>query len=424
MKKYLTTLLLFMMAIMAVKAQTYAPDQLVNPNIANRYDFVCDPAHLLGRAVTDSVNSRLYRLRQQTTCEVAVVIVPSIGDEPIEDWCEQLFTKWGIGKSDKDNGVLFVIATDDHLTRIQTGYGVEGVLTDIACNNIIGRQVIPNMRDGNLDAAVNDATVMIYRALTDPAVAQELRSEQPDNYSGHISAIDSSIFWKFMEFVAFLTFTLALILFWRDCRKGRKMSDHERSLMWRGHLKTYALCSILSLGSALIFMLLAYWLYRSNRTRRHKCPTCGAKMKRLDEKEDNEYLNAAQDLEERLNTVDYDVWVCPDCGTIERFPFKVDQKKYTQCPACGTIAMRLVSDIITQAPTTRREGMGVKTYECEFCHHRDQHHYRIPKKEDPSAAIAAGAILGSTMGRGGGGGGFGGGFGGGSTGGGGASGSW
>lgn len=424
MKKYLTPLLLLLTVIVTAQAQTYTPDQLVNPNIANRYDFVCDPARQLGQAVTDSVNSRLYRLRQQTTCEVAVVIVPSIGDEPIEDWCEQLFTKWGIGKSDKDNGVLLVIATEDHLTRIQTGYGVEGVLTDIACNNIIGRQVIPNMRDGNLDAAVNDATVMICRALTDPAVAQELRSEQPDNYAGHITAIDSSILWKFGEFVAFVTFMLALVLFWRDCRKGRKLPEHERALMWRDHLKTYALCAVLSFGAAQVFLLLSYWMYRNTRTRRRKCSTCGARMKRLDEKEDNEYLNASQDLEERLNTVDYDVWVCPDCGTIERFPYKVNQKKYTQCPACGTIAMRPVSDIVTQAPTTRREGMGVKTNECEFCHHRDQRHYRIPKKEDPSAAIAAGAILGSGIGRGGGGGGFGGGFGGGSTGGGGASGGW
>lgn len=423
MKKIITLLLLLLPTLLRMSAQVFEPDQLTNPNIANRYDFVCDPAHLLSPAVTDSVNHRLYRLRQQTTCEVAVVVVPSIGDEPIEDWCERLFTRWGIGKDDKDNGVLFAIVTEDHLTRIQTGYGVEGVLTDIACNNIIGRQVIPNMRDGNLDAAVNDATAMISRALTDPAVADELRSRQPDNYEGHITAIDSSIFWKFVEYVVWLMLLLSLGLFCHDLWRGRKLDGYHKSLMWRDHLKTYMLCAVLSLGAGLIFWLLALWRYRSTRTHRRKCPTCGARMKRLDEKEDNEYLNPAQDLEERLNTVDYDVWVCPDCGTIERFPFKVDQKKYTQCPACGTIAMKPVSDIVTQQPTVRREGLGVKTYECEFCHHRDNRHYRIPKKENPSAALAAGAILGSGMGRGGGGG-FGGGFGGGSTGGGGASGHW
>lgn len=408
---------------MQMSAQVYTPDQLANPNTANRYDFVCDPAHQLSPAVTDSVNQRLYRLRQQTSCEMAVVVVPSIGDEPIEDWCEQLFTRWGIGKDDKDNGVLFAIVTEDHLTRIQTGYGVEGVLTDIACNNIIGRQVIPYMRDDNLDAAVNAATIMISKALTDPAVADELRSRQPDNYEGHITAIDSSVFWIFVEYIVWLMSLLSLGLFCHDLWRGRKLDGYQKSLMWRNHLKTYMLCAVLSLGAGIIFWVLALWRYRATRTHRRKCPTCGARMNRLDEKEDNEYLSPSQDLEEQLNTVDYDVWVCPDCGTIERFPFKVDQKKYTQCPSCGTIAMKPVSDIVTQQPTVHREGMGVKTYECEFCHHRDNRRYRIPRKEDPSAAIAAGAILGSGLGRGGGGG-FGGGFGGGSTGGGGASGHW
>ena len=141
-------------AVGSFNARVYEPDQMVNPNVENRYKFVCDPAHLLDATTTDGVNRRLYDLRRTTTCEVAVIVVPSIGDTPIEDWCEQVFTRWGIGKGDKDNGALLLIAVDDHKTRIQTGYGVEGVLTDIACNNIIGETIVPNMRDGNLNAAV------------------------------------------------------------------------------------------------------------------------------------------------------------------------------------------------------------------------------------------------------------------------------
>ena len=86
-----------------------------------------------------------------------------------------------------------------------------------------------------------------------------------------------------------------------------------------------------------------------------------------------------------------------------------------------------VGDVIVKPSTTRSEGQGVKIYECKFCHHRKDEPYRIPRKEDPAAAVAAAAVIGSAMGRGrggGGGGGFGGGFGGGATGGGGAGGSW
>ena len=193
-----------------------------------------------------------------------------------------------------------------------------------------------------------------------------------------------------------------------------------KSLFWLG---------ILSFGAGLIFFVLALALYRFWRTRRVVCATCGSKMRRLPEDKDNELLSESQDLEEQLNTIDYDVWECPECGTIECFPFRVDQNKFTECPRCHTVAMGLECDMTVRPATTRTEGEGVKIYTCRYCHNQLRKPYRIPRKEDPSAALAAAAVLGAASrgGRGGGGGGgFGGfgGFGGGATGGGGAGTSW
>lgn len=415
---------LCLLAALPATARVWTPDELVNPNIADRNDYVCDPAGLLSPETKRAVNLRLADLRSITTCETAVVVVPDIGDIPVEEWSEQLFTRWGIGKKDKDNGALLVISPDSRVARIQTGYGVEGVLTDIACNNIIGRAIIPNMKKGDLDAAVNDATSLMFEALTDEAVAGELSSEQSDNYSGAITTLSADVVWEFAQIVAGLFFLLALGLFCYDLAAGRKLGGYERARMWRGHLKVYLVCGIVSMGTGLIFWLLALWIYRSTRNRKLKCPTCGAKMDKLSEESDNELLSPSQDFEEKLKTVDYDVWVCPKCGTIERLPYKMNQKTYSECPKCHTVAMRLVADIVRQRPTTRSAGVGERIYECEFCHYRKTVPYKIPPRDDGTgAALAAGAILGS-MGRGGGGGGFGGGFGGGATGGGGASGSW
>ena len=151
-------------------------------------------------------------------------------------------------------------------------------------------------------------------------------------------------------------------------------------------------------------------------------------MHRLNEEEDNALLTPSHDFEEKLKTVVYDVWECPSCGTVERLPYKAKQMKYSESPSCGTIAMSLAGTRTIRPATTRSEGVGVKIYECKFCHHKEERPYVIPKKEDASAALAAGAVLGSmsrgSRGGGFGGGGFGGGFGGGSTGGGGASGGW
>ena len=70
------------------------------------------------------------------------------------------------------------------------------------------------------------------------------------------------------------------------------------------------------------------------------------------------WLNDSQDFEENLQTVDYDVWECPKCGKIERFAFRANQKKYTECPACHTVAMCLVRDTVIVRPTIRQEGVG------------------------------------------------------------------
>ena len=141
-------------------------------------------------------------------------------------------------------------------------------------------------------------------------------------------------------------------------------------------------------------------------------------MDRLPEDKDNDLLSSSQDFEEKLNTIDYDVWECPDCGTIERYPFKIKQLKYSECPKCHTVAMHLIGEHTLRPATTSREGVGEKIYECEYCHHLKRVPFVLPKKELPVVIIPP-VIGGNSGGRG-----FGGGFGGGSTGGGGASGGW
>lgn len=416
------------MAFIAVSlavAQVYTPAQMPNVQVRDRNEYVSDPAGLLPGEVKAEVNRRLVKLRSETSVEAVVAIPPEIGDMEAAEWCEKLFSDWGIGKKDKDNGLLIMISPGSRRAFIMTGYGVEGVLPDIACNEIVNRTIIPAMRDDNLAEAVLGSVSMALDALTDPAVAEELRSEEADNLGGAIETIDPILVWRFVQCIAAVMFLFALGSFVADRIKVRRcMSNHSRALMWRSHFKSYIWFSVLSLGLALPFLLLAIWQYRSWRTRPLVCPTCGAAMNRLPEDEDNEFLSASQDFEERMNTVDYDVWKCRGCGTVECFPYKVKQTKYTECPVCHTVAMALDSSRIVTAATTRSEGYGINTYECRFCGHREDKGYKIARKEDASAAIAA-AVVGAAAGRHGGGGGFsGGGFGGGSTGGGGAGGSW
>lgn len=164
-------LLLILMAFAPAFARDYTPEDLENPNIADRRVYVADPGGLVSPDVKTRVNSMLYDLRGRTSAEVVVAVVPSIGDVPIEDFSERLFQRWGLGKSDKDNGVLILIAMSQKMSRIQTGYGVEGVLPDISARKIIERDIVPNMREGNLDMAVMASASDVAKVLTDPVAA-------------------------------------------------------------------------------------------------------------------------------------------------------------------------------------------------------------------------------------------------------------
>ena len=96
----------------------------------------------------------LYALEQQTGIETVVAVVPSIGEEDCFNFCHQLLNKWGVGKKDKNNGLVILLVTDQRCIQFYTGYGLEGVLPDAICKRIQTRYMIPYLKDGNWDAGM------------------------------------------------------------------------------------------------------------------------------------------------------------------------------------------------------------------------------------------------------------------------------
>lgn len=412
------------MAVMTVNAQAPLP----NPFDQGLNQFVSDTDNYLSAAEKEQINQRIAMLRKATTVEMAVAIVPTTGDLTIEQYGEKLFTGWKIGKQDNDNGVLLLIAVDDRLAFIQTGYGMEGVLPDVVCSRIISREIAPEMKRGNIYGAVMGTVMAITDIIENSGDGSDVVSKQGEGPV--LQGLDPDIFYNFIYLVAAIGFVVTLVLYVRTSRHARKgLDNYDKAMAWRNARKSLWWCTLLSLGTAIIFPLLAIWRSRVYRNRRIKCDVCGAKMVKLGEEEDNDYLDSGQDLEEKLNTVDYDVWVCPECHAVKRYAYKIDQSKYKECPQCHVVAMHEKSRSTVIPPTVNSEGVGEVVYECEHCHFQDRNRYRISKKEDPAVAAAAAVALGAAMrggsrgGNGFGGGGFGG-FGGGRTGGGGARGGW
>lgn len=116
--------------------------------------FVSDFAEVVSEDVEVQLEAELARFAASTTSEIAVVIVPNLGGDYIENYAVKLFEEWKIGSTKNDNGVLFLIVPDERQLRIEVGYGLEGALPDSIADSIIRNDVVPHLKTGNYDAAV------------------------------------------------------------------------------------------------------------------------------------------------------------------------------------------------------------------------------------------------------------------------------
>ncbi|MDE6091214.1 MAG: TPM domain-containing protein [Duncaniella sp.] len=423
-QRFYILLIAILAAILPLQAITV--DEVPNVHVADRTQYVSNPSNVLSPAAVSRLNSAIGSLWDNTSAELVVVAVDQVDDSMTPDeFATRLFEKWKIGKKDNDNGVLVLLSRDDHKVIIRTGYGVEGVLPDIIAGRIIRNEMLPYYREDNYDEGTIAGISTIIGALSDPNVAEELKSKYANDSRRADDDLSGTEFFNlFLGFAAVVGVAM-LILVMYAISSSRRLDDVQRYRSLDQYRTLVLFATFLSLGMALPAFLLLAW--KMKRVRRHKrnCPHCGTQMELIDEEHDNDFLTPAQDTEERLNSIDYDVWHCPKCYQTEILPYINRQTNYTVCDRCGARAMSLVDRRTLRQPTVRTEGEGVDIYMCKNCGNQHNKRFRIAKKPDPAAATVAGSILGSTLGGHGGGGGFSGGsFGGGMTGGGGASGSW
>ena len=85
--------------------------------------FIDDFANVLSIEQKDILEQKLSAFNASTSNEIAIVIIKSLDGDYIENYAVKLYEEWQIGKAKKDNGVLLLIAVDDHKMRIEVGYG-------------------------------------------------------------------------------------------------------------------------------------------------------------------------------------------------------------------------------------------------------------------------------------------------------------
>ncbi|MFJ7727457.1 TPM domain-containing protein [Neobacillus sp. NPDC097160] len=122
--------------------------------------------------LTETERAKLINLgrsiEDQTTAQVAVLIVDTIGDRTIEDFANEAYRQYGIGSKKEDNGVLLVLAMKEQKVRIDVGYGLEGRIPDGKAGRILDEYAIPYLKNQQ----PNKAVIESYKALANEVFAE------------------------------------------------------------------------------------------------------------------------------------------------------------------------------------------------------------------------------------------------------------
>lgn len=128
--------------------------------------FVNDFANVIAADTKPQIDRVLKSFESETGNEIAVVTLPSLEGRTVEDVAADLYKEWGIGKKGRDNGVLFLIAPKERKTRIEVGYGLEGVINDALAGRILDEFVLPHFKEGDLSAGIASGAEAIVNTIT------------------------------------------------------------------------------------------------------------------------------------------------------------------------------------------------------------------------------------------------------------------
>jgi uncharacterized protein len=157
------------------------------------------------------LEAMLDQFEQETSNEITVVMVDDLGGDEAWHYAAELGKKWGVGKADKDNGVVLLVKPTEenggHQVFIAPGAGLEGAITDISCGEIVDNELIPNFKKGDYFAGIKNAITVLEK------MAKGEINEKSYRKANHKNDLVSSLF-------GFLVIIIIVILLIRKGGRG------------------------------------------------------------------------------------------------------------------------------------------------------------------------------------------------------------
>jgi uncharacterized protein len=317
--------------------------------------WVTDRAGLLSADTVAALNALGDQVHGHNNAELAIVTVRSTAGREHRDFATALFNHWGIGDRARDNGVLIFVAIDDRAAELILGDGLDGPEMVEAAERIMQDEMVARFRAGDPEGAIFAGA---------QAAALEILGVAGVAAPAPLAAVTSTD--------ATTADAAAAIPGWAPAAGGGLAS---LGLLWFGGR-------------------------RDLRSRARRCPTCSAPMLRLEEQADDAHLSAAEQKEEQLKSVDYDVWACSGCGNVVKARYGAFFTRFARCPSCKAVTKASTETTLVSA--TYDHGGRVRVDErCEACGWRQTSEKATPRRtRSSSSSSSSGFSGGRSSGRG------------------------
>lgn len=264
-------LIMVCVALLSGPLSAMTVDEVPNIHLKDARQYVTDPSAILSTAARDSINLMLGQLEKGSGIEVAVVMLPSIGNDDIFDFAHNLFRKWGIGKKKENNGLLVLFVMDQHKVRFTTGYGLEGALTDALSKRIQMNEMVPAFKEGKWDEGMVKGVRTTVAILKGEVAADQYGATNANGNDEELTTFD-----VIAISMVFIIIILVIVLACRD-KKCPKCKKHAMKTVSTQRLK-------IALGHGRVKRII--------RTT-YVCQNCGHQITHDTDDNDDDKLNAA-----------------------------------------------------------------------------------------------------------------------------------
>ncbi|MBD2439799.1 YgcG family protein [Nostoc sp. FACHB-110] len=380
--------------------------EVPNPRQKNG-SWVTDMAGILNDETETQINQMISQLEAKNGAEMAVVTVPKTAPAASpREFATELFNKWGIGKKEQNNGVLFLISISDRRVEIETGYGIEAILPDAKVGNIIDTQIIPRFKKADFAGgtlAGTKALIVVLESESPSTNGEQtpLEVATPNQTIPEVQETSNDgTFWEsLVSGSGIFALVIGSIIY---LKRPRKIAI-EPSGYTRKKQGNY------------IFV----------------CADCQQPMVKVDETIVEPHLSKPKKTAQNIGSVRFEGWGCPHCSQnltgkgFHLIALESSSSRFRNCPHCQELTVIRTEKTVKQA-TQYSSGKRLIIDDCQSCSYNHQTEETIPPLPPPppppppsspsSSSVSSSGSSGSSSG--------GSSFGGGSSGGGGAGGGW